>query len=168
MMLVDPFEYAAAGMSTMHWERVPDGFPPLVVYPLEDSPSFGDRLLCEGPPAIFYRRQEVGAQGNPHLGQPIGADIDSIRLGWLATMLERADCGLEAWTQSVHRWKNKVSLKKHVKELRGKIDTAHGRLVAELVAKELLSPVLAKDTKARIKLHLVDQRKDKTVPLKLP
>ena len=50
-------------------------------------------------------------------------------------------------------------------DLRAKIDAAHGRLVAALVAKKLLKPERAKSMKAQIKLQINDLRTDKTVPL---
>ena len=147
------------------WPLDPDGFPPVVVYPLDDSPSFGARLLCAGPPAIFYRRVEVGPRQHMPLGGSTITDIDPLRLSWLAGMLGRADTGLEASDYVTHRWKDGASFTKTVNDLRAKIDAAHGRLVAALVAKKLLKPERAKSMKAQIKLQINDLRTDKTVPL---
>ena len=159
------FRYHGGGHGASSWPLDPDGFPPIVVYPLDDSPSFGARLLCAGPPAIFYRRVEVGARHHMPLGQGLGADIDSLRLSWLAAVLKRTDIGLEYSVQVTHQWSDQGALRREVKDLRAKIDVAHGRLIAELVAKKLLTPKRAKDMNSHIALRIDDQRADKSVPL---
>jgi hypothetical protein len=145
----------------------PVGFPPHAEYRFEIGARPGFVVLATGPRPVYYSRQVTTdwqyGTSSVHLGGP----NDRVRVDYLNAMIGRAmpGSGLQAETSENHRWTTAAALLQAVDDLRAAIVRKYDFFVSELVRFNRLSAAVAPTLPPHIDAQLVDERRDKSVPL---
>ena len=144
--------------------RIPEGFPPRVIYQLTvDGKADGAALLADGPRPVFYVREEYASDtgfGSSH--RP--ADSPEASLEWLAALLVRPtkDPTL-ATSRSVHvDWAGPDDYRNQVGRARDALLTSWFAVVRECFDRGLVSRAEALAYQPKVDLDVGDLRKEKT------
>jgi hypothetical protein len=143
----------------------PKGHPPHAEYRFENAPRQGLVVIAAGPHPVYYWRR-VSADFQYGVSElRIGGPTDADRLAYLHAMLGSANPPVaRAETVTWVRWASSAALMKRVEELRADIQRGYRVLVEDLNRWYPLPSDVLK-TPASIDVQLIDERKDRSVPL---
>lgn len=146
---------------------LPSSYPPLWSYDLSRSQREGDQLLADGPIPIYLERRRV-TEGFGSSRR--SANRTRGRLAWIAARLgtDVDDLPLRQTHSGRVRWSDADTLLRDVEAEKAKVRRAHGKLVASLLERGVLSEGEARTLEPQVELTLKDDREDQSEPLPLP
>jgi hypothetical protein len=140
----------------------PKGFPPSVTYRIVVDPKPSDVLFAEGERGVFYRRQ-VHHDRKVGVGESERIQLSrrqQLRVDWLGAMLDHWVAKMPPVTTVGAEWSDSATLQAEVEKQRAVLVTRHEELVDLAVKAGWFTAQERASVAAKVKVKLVDRRKD--------